>query len=683
MEKHELKNINHNHSHLHNCQKHEHGSDEVWHHHIHDSNKENHSHLLGCNCGHHHSYENAHSVGLNKILKLKLSNSIFAIVLLISGLIYQKVYPEQQQMSQIILAIASVCVALPVFWSGLIGLFSKDSKFMTEQLVSLAILAAIMQKDFVVATIIPVILVFGHFLEEKSIMGIEEAIASLKKLNSNDAILLRDNEEVRVELNNLQINDIIVCYPGETIATDGIVSAGDSSINQAPITGESLPVDAFPGSKVFAGTINLSGKLFIKVTALSTDSVFNKIITLLNDAEKSKAPIVKIIEKYLDLYFPFVIMIAAITLFITGDINRAVAILVLSCPCALVLASPTAMIAALVKASKYGIMIKSPAFLEVLAEIDTMVFDKTGTVTLGHLELEKIATIKTSEEELLKTASLCASGSHHPVSEAIISYMHNNQIDIAIQTGQKELHGKGVFVERDNIKYYLGKQSWICEETGLPPVETNSLTDTRISVWVATNKQILGQIFFSDKPRPEMKQTISAVRNLGVKRFVLLTGDKKQIGEYIGQELGFDEVIAECVPQDKLDFINKKKAEGCKVMFVGDGINDALALKASDCGVAIAHGGSDIAIQNADIALNSSNMANLPTMFTLSATTRSIIHQNILIGTGFSVFMMLLASAGFVSPIFGALAHNLGPVFVVLNSARLLKSATAVKTTSK
>ncbi len=646
--------------------------------HNHHHNNEDDDHPISCSCGHNHghNHEDAHSVGLNSILKLRLTNSIFAIVLLISGGIYKLVYPEQEQMAQVILAIASVVVAIPVFWSGLTGLFSQQSKFMTEQLVSLAILAAMMQKDFVVATIIPIILVFGHFLEEKSIMGIEEAIASLKKLNSHDATVLRDGKEIHVELNELKIDDTVVCYPGETIAADGIVSEGDSSINMAPITGESLPVDAYSGSKVFAGTINLSGKLHIKVTALSENSIFNKIITMLKDAEKSKAPIVKIIEKYLDLYFPFVIMIASITLFVTSDINRAVAILVLSCPCALVLASPTAMIAALVNASKYGIMIKNTAFLEILSDIDTMVFDKTGTVTFGKLEIEEIETqAYVDEEKLLRTASVCASGSHHPVSTAIIEYMHKHNIPISVHSGQQEIHGMGVKTEIEGTKYYLGRQSWICSENNnLIPIEGKK-SESSISVWVATDKQILGQIFFSDKPRPEMKEAISQVRNLGVEYLVLLTGDKKEIGDQVGQELGFDEVISECIPQDKLDYINGVKLLNHKVMFVGDGINDALALKASDCGVAIAHGGSDIALQNSDIALNSNNVSNLPQMFILSKQTRSIINQNILIGTSFSIFMMILASAGFISPIYGAILHNFGSVFVVLNSARLLKSS--------
>ena len=684
MEELELHNHNHEHEHEH-CHCHDHNRDHD-HEHEHEHHDEDcschHDHesedgrVLSCSCGHHHGHshnDDVHSVGLNSILKLRLNNSIFAIVLLISGFIYRIIYPEQEQMSQVIMAIASIFVAIPVFWSGLIGLFSKESKFMTEQLVSLAILAAMMQKDFVVATIIPIILVFGHFLEEKSIMGIEEAIASLKRLNSKDATVIKDGKEIHVELSQLKLDDVVVSYPGETIAADGTIIEGDSSINQAPITGESLPVDAYPGTKVFAGTINLSGKLLIKVTAVSENSIFNKIVNMLKEAEKSKAPIVKIIEKYLDLYFPFVIMIAAITLFVTSDINRAVAILVLSCPCALVLASPTAMIAALVNASKYGIMIKNTAFLEILSDIDTMVFDKTGTVTFGKLDIERIEPqLGVDINDMLSKASVCASGSHHPVSTAIIDYMHQNHIDITVQTGQQEIHGMGVKAEKNGIRYYLGRQSWICEDAKLKPVES-SQTGNSISVWVATDEGILGQIFFSDKPRPEMKDAVVKIRELGVNHFVLLTGDKKEIGEEIGGKLGFNEVISECIPQDKLDYINNKKAEKHKVMFVGDGINDALALKASDCGVAIAHGGSDIAIQNADIALNSNNMANLPQMFILSNKTRTIINQNILIGTSFSIFMMLLASAGFVTPIYGAILHNLGSVFVVLNSARLLK----------
>lgn len=616
-----------------------------------------------------------HSVGLNRILKVKLANSIFAAVFLITGVIYELMFPEQRQTAQLIIAIGATAVALPIFINGIRGLFTREARFMTEQLVSLAILAAMIEGDFIVATIIPIIMVFGHLLEEKSIMGIEEAIASLKNLHSRHARVIRNGSEVLIDPAELRVDDLVVCYPGETVAADGVIAEGDSMINQAPITGESVPVEAFTGIGVFAGTINLSGKITIKVTRLASDTLFNKIVHLLEEAEQSKAPIVKIIEQYLDLYFPFVIMVAAITLFLTGDISRAVTILIISCPCALILASPTAMIAALVTASRYGIMIKNTAFLELLAEVDTIIFDKTGTVTLGRLEVEKICPQPGVEtDELLKCAALCASGSIHPVSSAVIAHVHAIGLKISVPSGQKELHGRGVMAEHGGCRFYLGKLSWLKEETGLVLPENDS-GNAGISVWVAGQNKLLGEILFSDKPRPEMRQSINMVRSLGVRQIVLLTGDKKQIGNSIGEFLGADEVVSECLPQDKLNYVNRRKAEGCRVMFVGDGINDALALKASDVGVAIARGGSDIAIQNSDITLNSDSLLNLPQMFTLSEKTRAIINQNILIGTGFSLLMMVLASIGMLSPVTGAIAHNLGPVFVVLNSARMLKEA--------
>lgn len=622
-----------------------------------------------------HSHCHSHSVGLNRILQIKLANSIFAAVFLAAGLIHQMMFPEQVQTSQLIIAVAALAVSLPVFANGLRGLLCREPRFMTEQLVSLAILAAMTEGNFVVAAIIPIILAFGHLLEEKSIMGIEEAIASLKSLHSRQARVLRNGCETMIEPSELMVDEIVVCYPGETIAADGVVYEGESMVNQAPITGEALPIEAFAGVNVFAGTINLSGKIAVKVTKLASDTLFNKIVNLLEEAEQSKAPIVKIIEKYLNLYFPFVIMVAAITLFLTRDVSRAITILIISCPCALILASPTAMIAALVSASRYGIMIKNTAFLELLAEVDTVIFDKTGTVTLGRLEIEKICLQPgVTNDELLKHAAFCASGSIHPVSASIVAYAHSIGLKIDVPAKQKELHGRGVFAEDDQHKYYLGKLSWIEEETGLSLSE-NADVENGISVWIANETRLLGEILFSDKPRPEMRKSVDMIRQLGVNHIVLLTGDKKQIGASIGEFLGADEIVSECLPQDKLNYVNKKKAEGCKVMFVGDGINDALALKASDVGIAIARGGSDIAIQNSDITLNSDSLMNLPQMFTLSEKTRNIINQNILIGTGFSLLLMILAFVGLISPVIGAIAHNLGPVFVVLNSARMLKDS--------
>lgn len=614
-----------------------------------------------------------HSVGLNHILRLKLVNSILGAVLLFAGLIYEAFFPEQYQVSQIILALAAVVVALPVFYNGLRGLLDKKGGFMTEQLVSLAILASMIEKNFAVAAIVPIILVFGHLLEEKSIMGVEEAIASLRKLHSRQARVVRERCEVLVDPETLQIGDVVICYPGEVIPADGVVCEGDSLVNQAHITGESIPIEAYTGVGVYAGTINLSGKITIKVNRVSSETLFSKIVILLKEAEQSKAPIVKIVEKYLDLYFPFVIMVAAITLFLSSDVSRAITILVISCPCALILASPTAMISALVTASRLGIMIKNTAFLESLAEVDTLIFDKTGTVTYGCLELQELRPVSDcSADRLLEVAAFCASGSIHPVSASIRSFAHGKGVKPEVPGRQQELHGCGVLAESAGHKYFLGKPDWINRETGIA-LPSDQSANGHISVWVADEKSFLGQIVFSDKTRPEMHEAIAKCRKLGVEEVYLLTGDKKEIGEQVGSILAADGVICECLPQDKFDFVNSKKLAGRKVMFVGDGINDALALKASDVGVAIARGGSDIAIQNSDITLNSESLLNLPQMFSLSGKTRSIINQNIIIGTGFSLLMMAIAAAGFISPVTGAITHNLGSVFVVLNSSRMLK----------
>ena len=615
-----------------------------------------------------------HTTGLNKLLKLRLTNSVFALIMLITGVIYKLVFPENVQFADLILAFGAILVALPIFYEGIKGLFNKEAKFMTEQLVSLAILASMLQGDFITAIIIPIIMVAGHIIEEKSIMGVSEAIAALKKLHNTKARKIDKNgNENLVEAEELSIGEIIACYPGETIAADGIVTEGDSSVNQAPITGESIPVDVYSGTHVFAGTINISGKILIKVNKLSQDTVFNKIAASLAEAEKSKAPIVKIIEKYLGLYFPFVIMVAALTLFLTGSIDRAIAVLVISCPCALVLASPSAMIAALVRAAKLGIMIKNTAFLEVLSEIDTVVFDKTGTVTLGHLLVDKVEPEEGIEKDyLLSVAGTCASGSIHPVSAAIVKYMHENNLQISVSKKHTEFHGKGVEAVMEDSKYYIGRLSWLCEQCKTEFKTTLEESD-QICNWVTDGKKLLGRITFSDRPRPEMKQSIEELRNIGIDEIVLLTGDKKHIANTIGKALGVDETVAECLPQDKLDYVNKKKENDHKVMFVGDGVNDTLALKASDAGIAIAKGGSDIAVQNADIAFNSDNLTNLVRMFNLSSETRSIITQNICIGAGFSLILMALASYGIITPIVGAFAHNFGSVFVVINSARLLK----------
>jgi Cd2+/Zn2+-exporting ATPase len=610
---------------------------------------------------------------LKTIVQLKIVNAVIATVFLLTGMVYRKFFPQQAQVGELLSLIAALSVFIPVFINAVKGFFVSESHFMTEQLVMFATLALIVNGDLEVATLIPIIMVVGHLLEEKSIIGVEEAINTLRKLSSNKAHLLIGDEEKTIEISELKINDKVVIYPGETVPVDGTVVKGASLIDQAHVTGESAPAEVESGNQIFAGTMNINGKLVVEVNRTADNTLLSNIVALLEKAGSSKTPIIKIIEKYMDLYFPAVIMIAAITLFVTHDISRLVTVLVISCPCAFVLASPSAMIAALVLASRRGIMIRNSAFVEAVAGIDTLVFDKTGTITSGIFQVVNLHPESgVSEKELLQAAGLCATGSMHPVSKAVSRYLEEAKFQIPAADSQEELHGKGVRARAQGSTYLLGKEKWVWQETGVSG-NSNHQDNSFSTVWVALDQKILGCFTMADLPRPELKKVLAESREAGVEKLVLLTGDKKAVGEKIGRMFGFDYIESECLPQHKLDLIKKMQNEGHRVMFIGDGINDALALKAGDIGVAIGQTGADIAIQSSDITLKNDQLTSLPFLFKLSRAIHLIINQNIIIGTGFGLVMISMATLGVITPVWGAIAHNLGTFFVLVNSARLLR----------
>ncbi|MGM0599483.1 MAG: heavy metal translocating P-type ATPase [Candidatus Rifleibacteriota bacterium] len=619
------------------------------------------------------SPEKTFSSGLKTIVQLKIVNAVIATVFLLTGMVYRKFFPQQAQVGELLSLIAALSVFIPVFINAVKGFFVSESHFMTEQLVMFATLALIVNGDLEVATLIPIIMVVGHLLEEKSIIGVEEAINTLRKLSSNKAHLLQGDKEKTIEISELKINDEVVIYPGETVPVDGTVVKGTSLIDQAHVTGESAPAEVEDGNQIFAGTMNINGKLVVRVNRTADNSLLSNIVALLEKAGSSKTPIIKIIEKYMDLYFPAVIMIAAITLFVTHDISRLVTVLVISCPCAFVLASPSAMIAALVLASRRGIMIRNSAFVEAVAGVDTLVFDKTGTITSGIFQVVNLhPEPEVTEQELLRAAGICAAGSIHPVSQAVNSYLNEIKFEVPKANSQEELHGKGVRARVDNTTYLLGKEKWVWSETGCSS-NSQHLDNSFSTVWVAIDQKILGYFTMADLPRPELKKVLAESREAGVEKLVLLTGDKKSVGEKIGRMFGFDCIESECLPQHKLDLIKKMQSEGHRVMFIGDGINDALALKAGDIGVAIGQTGADIAIQSSDITLKNDQLTSLPFLFKLSKAIHLIINQNIIIGTGFGLVMIAMATLGAITPVWGAIAHNLGTFFVLVNSARLLR----------
>lgn len=621
---------------------------------------------------------------------IQLGSAMLAGGLLCVGL-WQKYYGPAglRDVADFVIMIAAFIVSLPVFYIALKGLFSRNATntVMTEQLVALATLAAMANHDFLTATLIPIIMNLSHFLEERSILGAQSAIEGLRRLHSRTALLvLPDGSEKEIPTNELKVSDVCMVRPGDVIPADGDVVQGDSTVDQSSITGESVPVDMKTGCAVFAGTVNLTGVLQIKITKTGDLTALGRVVELLRGAEQSKTPIMKLIEKYAVYYVPVILAIAGIVLFLYRDIGRAVAVLVVGCPGALILAGPTAMVAALAAASRLGILIKNTRFLEQMADIDTCILDKTGTVTLGALQLTEVRPTNEdvakewSEEKLLGEAMRMASASRHPASRAIVAAAESAGMKVKIESGKvSEISGKGVLLEESTETWFLGRYEWLQDEGFQLPAAPDFLGSL---VWLGHKVQLddnqtlveaLCCFMLADRPRPEARQALAELRKLGIDREIMLTGDRRQVAAQIGNDMGMDKIIAEVLPEQKLEVVAAEKAKGRIVMMVGDGVNDAPALASGNVGVALGAVASDIALQSADVALLTNDLRRLPQTVLLARKTQWTIHVNILIGAGISILFVTLASMGYINALMGAILHNVGEIFVLANSARLLQ----------
>ncbi len=609
---------------------------------------------------------------------VQLGTAMLAAALLAVGWIQLQYGPaDLANIAHLIIALAALIVAAPVFWEASRGLITGDKGAMTDQLVALATLAAMMYGDFVTATLIPVILHLGHFFEERSVLGAQAAIEGLRHLHARSATLITPDGERDVAPDTLNQGDMILVRPGDTIAADGEIVEGISAVDQSSITGESAPEDVGPESPVYAGTVNLSGLLRVRVTKTGSTTALGRVVELLQEAEQSKTPVMKLIEQYAGYYVPIILIIAAVVLFITRDMSRAVAVLIVGCPGAFILAGPTAMVASLAAASRLGILIKNTRFLEALADVDTVVLDKTGTVTLGRLELVGVeAAGGMGEVSLLERALTCAAASRHPVSRAVVEAAAARGIVVPRAlpgTNIEELPGKGMRASGNSHITMLGRREWLLEEGVAAPENPEHAGPV---VWVAERDgtgaiRPLGCLLLADVARPEAREAVEALRSLGIRRAVLLTGDRRAVAEQIGATLNADEVIAEVLPEQKLAVV-QHECEAGFVMMVGDGVNDALALASGDVGVALGAVASDVALQSADVALMTNDLGRLPMTVELARRTRRTINQNILIGATISIGFVWLASIGQIGPLMGALLHVIGEIGVIGNSARLL-----------
>lgn len=607
------------------------------------------------------------SDGDKKRFAKDIITSLAALTCLAAGKIYTKVFPEQDVIAGIIYFVGVAIIGVPIAITAIKGFIKQDISASMETLVFVAVAVCVLDGEYTVAILIPIILTVVHFLEEKSIMGGREALDGLKKMQSKTAIKLVNGAEVEVDAKSLVPGDMIAVKPGAALSVDGTVVSGATNMDQKSLTGESLPKETGVGDTVYAGTVNIDGEIKVRVEKAYSDTSFSKIVELLENAENMTMPETRIVDRFMVYYIPMALIIATLVWLFTKDISKAVAVLVVSCPCGYMLVSSAPVIAALAASSKRGILIKKPSFIERLAETDYFVFDKTGTVTGGTLEAVGVhLTAEESEDELITAAATVANGSLHPTSRSILK-LADGRLDEGYNVTEEV--GRGVRGKKDGSEIILGSRRFLMSE-GFEV--TDEFEADGACSWVAKDGKLLGCIVFRDIPRPEAAEALKELKSLGIVENCMLTGDNSVAAKRVGDEIGFDTVKSRLLPEQKLENVKLAKV-GHTVTAVGDGINDSPALGEADVGIAMGAMGSDTAIASADIALMNNDLRNLPFLVRLCRKTKKTIYANIVIAFSISFVMIFLAAAGVISPVTGAFLHNIGAFIVLLNSGRILK----------
>ena len=635
---------------------------------------------------HHHGHDHhGHSHGVltggmlsadeRRSAARQLTLAMVALGLLALGLAWHWFDPLQDGVAQILFGVSSLLVAIPVLRSAWYSIRFPSLHGLTDQLVAIALLGAWATGDLLTAALLPILMIFGHVLEERSVIGSQEAIESLGRLTRSHARLIDADGSIReVDNGTLKAGDQVEVRAGDRVPADGRVLEGQASLDTAPITGESVPVQAVPGMDVFGGAINLDGLLRIEVSRTGDDSTLGKVIALMQKAEQSKPPITRLLERYAGQYMVLVLLIAAVTWFITNDPQAMLAVLVAACPCALVLSAPATAIAGIAVAARHGILIRSSAFLEEFADLSSLVIDKTGTLTYGALHLQRLQVApecSLDEANMLHLAASLGAASSHPVSRALATLVAQDAHHPLEQL--RERQGLGVIAQTPEGEAALGRAE-LFQQLGidLPPVPEH---DGPIA-GLALNGRFLAWLLLADQVRPESAAALADLRELGLGRQLLLTGDRLPVANALANLVGIKDVVAQALPEDKLRHVTDEIRNGFRPLVVGDGINDSLALKAGVVGVAMGAGGADIALASADIVLIGSDLRRLGTCVRLSRQCRRTLQINVAIGLGWTLAIVAAAAFGLLGvagAVIAALLHNLSTLLVLANAGRLLR----------
>ena len=617
-----------------------------------------------------------HTHGKQIRVSMALLGTLAGGVLLINSGIAKYIYGAGSFNTEFLAMAGAILLGAPIVWHAIKSLIHREAHM--DELVALAIIAAFATQEYATAGVVAFFMLVSELIETRTALGARASIESLIKLTPTIANLIDGKRgEKEVKVSSLKTGDCVRVRPGDNIPADGEVAKGLSSVNEATITGESLPVDKVPGMQVFAGTNNLTGVLDITVTKAGKDTTLGKVQSLIIQAEQTKIPIMRIIDRYVKWYTPTILMIAGIVLFFTRDMDRAITILVVSCPCALILATPTAMVAAISASARLGILIKNVADLEIAGKITAMVFDKTGTVTTGRLYVTKLTPAEGVEPgELLTEAASAEQMSKHPAARALHEVAREANLSLPTTDDFKETPGKGVTATVNSARIMVGRDTFLEENN----IDTSNISDPALqeeqgfsTLYVAKDSKCIGWIGLQDKTRPEAKQAVKELLDIGIKRITMLTGDRSEVAGRVAAELACTDFKAHCLPQDKLAIVEQIKKDGHTVVVVGDGINDAPALAAGDLGIAMGAAGSDVAINSASIALMSDDLTRLPFLVRLSKKTGRVIYQNLGFGIIFITLGIAAGTAAWLTAPYAAVLHFAGSLIVVFNSARLVR----------
>ncbi len=623
-----------------------------------------HDHDETCiSCGDNHSHA-----------PVRLVQTLVGLLFVINGFVVDWLFEKGTTIASASAMIGAILLGYPIVWTAIKDL--RQGILSINELVGIAVLASFASGDYKTAGVVAFFMLMGEIIETRTAEGARASIESLIKLTPTKARRITPRGEEEVAAKELAVGDVIRIRPGDNVAADGVIVTGQGSFNQANITGESLPVDKKPGDEVFAGTQNLTGVLEVRVSRAGQDTTLGKVRELILAAEKTKLPIMRIIDQYMVYYTPLVLVISALVWAFPKDLNRVISVLVVSCPCAFILATPTAMVAALSAAARLGILIKNVSDIELAARINAFVFDKTGTITSGNLAVSRLAPVGIEPAELLRVAASAEKYSNHPTAKALAQLAAEAGVTLSEPKNFTETAGRGIKAEVDGATILVGRAQWLKDnklsEEFLTGVDLNE-TEGFSLIFAARNGKFIGWLGLQDRTRTEAREALAELKQNRVRRIAMISGDRQPVALRVAREVGCEEALGDCLPQNKVEFVRQMKSRGYRVAVVGDGVNDAPALAAGDIGIAMGAAGSEVAIHSATIALMNNDLRRLPFLVKLSRMTRAVINQNFLFGVAFIIGGLTLASFGYLNPIIAAIMHNAGSLIVIFNSARLVR----------